>query len=223
MIALKAALPLLFLAASASTMAATTDDAQFWTTAAASGPIAGKLVGSVDTTLRFYDNASHLSYVIARGMLGWRLAPGVVAGAGYGYVRNTPEGRPSAHEHQAFQQLAYPVATVAGAKLQGRTRLEQRFFSNDPKTGWRLRQQLKLTVPLDGPTGLKGIVHTEAFVLLRQQGRSPAGLNQIRTGIGLGIPVTGKTSIEAGYLNQAVLPGDTRFNHVLAVNLVTGW
>ena len=81
-----------------------------------------------------------------------------------------------------FQQANYDILTIGKAELVGRTRLEQRWFSNLDGATWRLRQQIRLNVPLQGPKGLKAIVHTEGFVLLSTPaGSADEGVNQIRT------------------------------------------
>ena len=78
-------------------------------------------------------------------------------------------------------------------------------------------------MPLTGPVGLKAIIHSEVMALLNSQGSTPAGFNQVRTFAGLSIPLMRNTALEAGYLNQAILPGDDRINHVLSLGLVASY
>jgi hypothetical protein len=200
------------------------DDAQLWLSAAASGSIKGDLIGLFDVNTRIFDNATHVGHVQLRGGLGWRVAPGVTLGGGYSYVRTESLSGIVVHEHRIFQQASYPIVKLGKAELVGRTRLEQRWFNGVDGTLHRFRQQVRLNVPLDGPKGLRGIVYTEGLVLLnRQSERVGPGLNQVRTFAGLGIPLKGRTSLEAGYLNQAVFPGENRMAHALNLGLVTSF
>ena len=195
----------------ASARAEDRDDLQVWTS----------LTASVDGNIRYYDSAAHLGQVQVRGLLGWDVAKDVNIGAGYSYVRATPRTGKDVHENRIFQQLSFPIGKIGDAKFTARTRLEERFFSNIDGMRLRLRQQVKMSVPLTGPEGLKAIVHTEAMFLLNKQGSTAAGFNQLRTFAGLSIPLKGKTAVEAGYLNQAIFPGDNRYNHVLSLGLTT--
>jgi hypothetical protein len=192
------------------------DDAQVWLAINAAGSIKGKLEGQFDVNTRHFDNATHLGHVQVRGLLGWRFSKDVLLGAGYSYVYNESQSGRVVEEHRIFQQANFPIARIGKAQLVGRTRLEQRTFSNIDGVALRLRQQVRLNVPLEGPKGLRAIIYTEPFFLLnRPTGSAPTGLNQIRSFAGLGIPVTGNSSLEAGYMNQAIFPGQDRFNHVL--------
>ncbi len=198
------------------------DDAQIWTSYSASGQIKGDLAGAFDVAVRFTDTASRLGHLQVRGLLGWRINPGFIVGAGYSYVRTESAIGRVAHEHRMFQQASYPLFRLDGVALTGRTRLEQRSFEEISGTAWRLRQQVRATVPLRGPSGLRAVFHTEAYVLLNAPiADAPAGFNQIRTFAGLGFPLFGNTAMEAGYLNQTLFPGADRHNHVLSIGVAT--
>ncbi|WP_199554540.1 DUF2490 domain-containing protein [Sandaracinobacteroides hominis] len=198
------------------------DDAQLWLSYAASGQLKGELAGYFDTNARFYDNAGHLGHFQLRGGLGWRFAPGAIVGAGYSYVRTESLSGAVAHEHRIFEQASYPIAGIGKARLVGRTRLEHRMFEGSDPVAHRLRQQVRLNIPLHGPKGLQGIVHSEVYFLLnRPINRAPTGFNQIRTFAGLGIPLADTLTLEAGYLNQAIAVGDKPMNHAFSLGLVT--
>jgi hypothetical protein len=194
------------------------DDAQLWTQAGISGSLTGPLELHADGALRWFDNGSHLGHVQVRGMLGWRLAGGGLLGAGYTYVRSSPVPGLETHEHRPFQQLNYGIASLGAARLVGRTRLEQRFFDERAGMALRLRQQLRLNIPLKGPEGLRGVIHVEPYFLLHDPApRAPTGLNQVRTFAGLNIPVAGALSMEVGYMNQHIVAGTDRTNHALSI------
>lgn len=199
------------------------DDAQVWINAAASGKLSDSLTASFDASARFYDNASYLAQVHVRGVLGWTVAKNVQIGAGYAYARGMPRSGDDIQENRIFQQLNFPIVTLGQMRFSGRTRLEERFFSNVDGMRLRLRQQVKMTVPLKGPDGLSALVHSEVMVLLNRQGSTAAGLNQMRTFAGLSIPLQGKTALEAGYLNQAIFAGEDRFNHILSLGVTASF
>lgn len=201
-----------------------TDDAQIWLSAGTSGSLAGPLELHADGALRWYDSGAHLGHLQVRGMLAWRFSRSLMLGAGYTYVRNTAVGGRSTHEHRPFQQLNFPIASLGAAQLVGRTRLEQRFFEERSGLTWRLRQQVRLNIPLEGPDGLRAIIHVEPYFVLNRIGPNlPTGLNQVRSFAGLGIPLGGYTTLEAGYMNQAFAIADRRVNHALSLGLSRGF
>jgi hypothetical protein len=200
------------------------DDAQVWTSLSTTVRIHGDLSGFADVNTRLVDNGSQLGHLQLRGGLGWRLRPGVSVGIGYSYIRTESLSNLVAHEHRLFQQASYPLLSWRGTTLTGRTRLEQRRFNGMDETFHRLRQQLRLNIPLEGPAGLRAIVHSEAFIVLNQPSGAPStGLNQLRSFAGLGIPVANGVALEAGYLNQSIFFGEDRQNHALSLGVVTSF
>ncbi len=195
------------------------DDAQVWTAIAAAGRVSGDVIWAFDANTRFYDNASYLAHAQVRGLIGLEVAPKVAIGLGYSYVRNENAAGRVTHENRVFQQGTYALFNAGTVKFSGRTRLEQRWFSNVDGVTWRFRQQLKMAIPLEGPKGLQAVVHSEAFFLLNDPShRAPKGINQVRTFAGLDIPLARDLRLEAGYLNQT-LTYTNRTNHVLSMGL----
>lgn len=85
-------------------------------------------------------------------VIGLKLDKTTTAFIGYAYVRTDPAGPAKSHEHRIFQQLSFRIAGDGkGVTLTGRTRLEKRMFESQDGTGWRLRQQLRLTPPQRAP------------------------------------------------------------------------
>lgn len=196
------------------------DDAQVWLSLTATKRLSDSFDAVVDMNSRYFDNAAHYGHFQVRGMIGWKPDDNGLLGVGYSYVWNRSLTGSVVREHRMFQQANYDILTIGKAELVGRTRLEQRWFSNLDGATWRLRQQIRLNVPLQGPKGLKAIVHTEGFVLLSTPaGGADEGVNQIRTFAGLGIPMGRHLSLEAGYLNQSVVAGTDRMNHALSLGL----
>ena len=216
------ALAVLLLSPAAGAAGDDFDDGQLWMAASASGRISGDLTGAFDTNVRATDSASHFGHFQVRGMLGWQVSETFMAGGGYTYVwTRSPAGR-VVNEHRLFQQASFRIFAWDGGEIVGRTRLEQRTFDNADGTSWRLRQQVRANIPLRGPDGLRGIFHSELLINLNEPDDNTAsGINQMRTFAGLGIPLFGETSLEAGYMNQTVFPGANRTIHILNLGLVT--
>ena len=198
------------------------NDAQVWLSLAATKKLSSDFDLVMDMNSRHSDNATHFGHFQVRGLLGWRPPSGGLLGAGYSYVWSKSASGQVEHEHRIYQQANYKLMSIGKAELLGRTRLEERFFSDSDGMAVRVRQQLRLNIPLKGPEGLKAIVHTELLALLSSpEDDGLEGVSQVRTFAGLGIPLTKTVLLEAGYLNQAVVTGDGRVNHALSLGLNT--
>ena len=197
---------------------ATDTDTQAWSVVQASGALSDKMTLTVDGQARFSDDASRLGQVIFRPSLGWRLDTTTTVSAGYAYVRSTPKGRSTTHEHRGWQQLSYRLAGDGkGVTLTGRTRLEQRWVEDRDGTGWRMRQQVRFTTPLKD--GVRGVAWTEAFVGLNQtRWGQRDGLHLWRSFAGVSVPISKAVTLEPGYLHQrAYRTGPDQVTHAAAV------
>jgi hypothetical protein len=194
---------------------------QLWLSGIAQGPISGKLVTWLEIQPRFSLDPVRPTQLFLRPALGVQVNPGTTVLFGYVYVENYPEGRPMVREHRPWQQLQTRLAGTPGkAVLVSRTRLEQRFVVGQPDDAMRLRQFLRGQVWF-GDKGLSVIGVSEAFFGLESTpwGQN-AGFEQFRVFAALGIPLSKRTTLEAGYLNQWLLrPGEDRVNHVLNIAL----
>lgn len=107
--------------------------------------------------------------------------------------------------------------------LSSRTRIEQRWLSSGSDLGWRLRQMVRAAVPLKQGGKVALIGSAEVFVALNDTDwGARSGFDRLRTFAGLELPLSGKSSVELGYLNQyaANATGPDRMDHVAAVNLM---
>jgi hypothetical protein len=200
--------------------AAADDDAQVWLSMTATKRLSDSFDAVVDMNSRHYDNAAHHGHFQVRGLIGWKPDDDGLLGAGYSYVWSRSLSGTAVREHRIFQQASYGIRNIGKAEISGRTRLEQRWFSNQDGATWRLRQQIRLNLPLQGPKGLKAILHTEGYMLLSTPaGGGDEGVNQFRSFAGLGIPMGRHLSLEAGYLNQSIVAGTDRMNHALSLGL----
>jgi hypothetical protein len=87
--------------------------------------------------------------------------------------------------------------------------------------GWRLRQQLRAQLPLTKAGPVRAVVWNETFVGLNTTSwdRHP-GTDQVRTFLGVSLPVAQGMTVEPGYMNQTIFRiGPDRVNHVLAANI----
>ncbi len=109
----------------------------------------------------------------ARLWINRKVAQGVTASAG---IERRKEGE--VRETRLLQQVAYPLA----GPIQARTRIEQRFRSNDTRTAWRLRQRLGASFPLsDRDNAWRFAVNAETtFVLRAGRPGAQTGLTGLR-------------------------------------------
>lgn len=197
---------------------ATDEDTQAWSVVNATGALSDKMVLAFDGQARFSDDASRLGQLIIRPSVGVRLDATTTASLGYAYIRSTPRGRPTTHEHRIWQQMAYRLAGDGkGVTLTGRTRLEQRWLEGRDDTGWRVRQQVRLTAPLKDK--VRGVAWTEPFIGFNQTSWGQRdGLHLWRSFAGVSVPVSKTVTLEPGYLHQrAYRTGPDAVTHAAAV------
>lgn len=205
--------------AAAAPAAAIGEDGQAWGTINLAAPISGKLSVNVEAQARLTDDVSRLGQLSLRPSIGWRIADASTLSLGYAYLRSDPAGGAVRNEHRIWQQAAYRIAGVPdGVRLYGRTRLEQRLVEGSDDTGWRLRQQLRLTAPI-GRVGV--VLSGEPFYGFNDTGWGQRrGFDQVRTFAGINLPLNANTSLEPGYLNQVLFRhGEDRMNHIAILTL----
>lgn len=209
-------LPLLLLAA---TPAQANDLA--WVSFIAQGPVSGKLITWLEVQPRFSLDPARPTQLLLRPALGVQINPKTTFLFGYLYQEGYPEDRPTVAEHRVWQQLQTRLAgTPNKAVLVSRTRLEERFVENQPDDGVRLRQMLRGQVWVSGGSW-SVIGQSEAFFGLNSTDwGQPAGVDQWRNFIGVGVPLSKRFTLEAGYLNQWLIrPGADINNNVISVSL----
>lgn len=105
---------------------------------------------------------------------------------------------PDQEEVRLLQQVGY-----GWRALEFRTRMEQRFVSTDPNTGWRLRQRIGTTVPLsEDDDGWSLAADAELIMTLASTSENgQTGLTGVRTFVGFERGF-GRYDISLGYLRQ---------------------
>lgn len=134
-----------------------------------------------------------------------------------GGVHRSKEG--ATRETRLIQQASYPLGL---GELKGRTRLEQRFIDDAPRTGWRLRQRVGVTLPLTAAKDpWKFAANAEGFWTLRATSSTGQdGLTGLRTFVGFE-KTLGKVDLGIGYTRQQNIRKNApdRIGHAPTLNL----
>ena len=105
---------------------------------------------------------------------------------------------PDQQEVRLLQQVGYQLGLI-----DFRTRMEQRFVSTDPQTGWRVRQRIGTSVPLgDSEDSWSFAADAELVVTLRSTDPDgQTGVTGLRTFVGFEKGF-GRYDLSLGYLRQ---------------------
>jgi hypothetical protein len=216
-------IPLALLALAAPARAETISDAQAWINLTAMGSLKGRLIYFAEVQPRMFDNAERLGQLLIRPAIGWQVSPSLALYQGYAHVVQPIAGGRDVNEERSFQQVSWTVGKIGRGTLSSRTRFEQRWRSDGGDTGFRFREMLRYAHPLRADAkGTKALVYAEAFVAANDTDwGARKGFDQLRSFAGLEIPVKGRTTVEAGYLNQRVNQTRGRIgdNHVASISL----
>ena len=177
-------------------------DEQLWTAAAATVKLSDDWRVSEELVARFSDNRAGLYEIESSTLVGYRLAEGVTLWAGYVHNPQYDSGDFRVLERRAREQISFDnLARIGPGKLSGRLRFEQRWREGSEATGWRVRPQLKYSLPLRGKTALN--LSSEPFINLNRTGfQRQSGLDRVRNLVTISTPFSKSLSAEAGYLNQ---------------------
>lgn len=211
---------LAFTALCAASPALASQDTQYWQTVSigVSLPDGFKLQNEAvfrsSEAKGFYELENTLS-------VGKKVSKNVTVWLGYTFDPQYDHGNFIRREHRFRQQVNFDnLAKFGSVKVSGRLRLEERWREGQAGTGWRLRPQVKASAPLVGKTTVS--VSVEPFFNLNNTAfQTSDGLDRVRTGIAVGVPLSKKISVDFGYLNQhTFVPGATdKGDHVLTAGL----
>lgn len=197
-------IPLAAFAAAAliPTAASAASDEQIWGNASLTVKLSDKWRVSEELTARFSDNRKGLYEIESSTLVGYRVGGGVTLWAGYVHNPLYAGGDFTVMEHRAREQVTVDkLAQLGKGKLSGRLRMEQRWRDGIDGTGWRLRPQLKYSLPIGGKTALN--FSTEPFLNLNTTTfQRKGGLDRVRNLVTISTPLSNSVSGEVGYLNQ---------------------
>lgn len=198
------------------------EDQQLWANVTVIGTVRDKFAYFVEVQPRTADGVGRLGQLLLRPALGWKLSQDATLYGGYARVVLPARTGPGNHEDRFFTQLTWDLGGIAGGKVQSRSRIEHRRLASGEDTGWRLRELIRYVHPLGDPRRPRALAHLELFAALNDTDwGARAGVDQVRTFGGFEIPVFGKSTLEAGYLNQTFNDPGGRFrvNHVASLVL----
>lgn len=210
------------LLAAVASPASARDDFQQWLSVSARVKLSDKVSVQNELNARFSEDRGGLYQIQDALLLGYKLNGVLTAAAGY---VQSHEYRASDMqvERRLRQQLSMDnFAHLGGASLSGRLRTEQRWRDEAAGTAWRIRPQLKVSVPLGDKTAPSIIVSSEAFLNLNTTAfQSSEGLDRLRSTAVVSVPLPGGVRIEGGYLNQHrfVRGGPDTRDHALTASL----
>ena len=194
-------------------------DSQYWQTISVEDSITDHVVLSNETVLRmggprgFYEVEDTI-------MLGYKVTPHLTLALGYTHDPNYLQGSFTVMEHRFRQQVSIGKLKLGHATVSARLRLEERWRDGQSGMGWRMRPQVKLTVPIARHTSLA--VSHESFVDLNTVGfQTKPGFERMRNSVAIGQALSKHLSIEVGYLEQHgfVANAPDTNNHVAIVSL----
>ena len=199
--------------------AAQVTDTQAWSDLYLSAhPTKGVLV-SGEVINRTVDDLGREGQVETRLQVGHAFTPKLTGWAGW--VRFTTFNKTGADgiENHAVEQLNWTPGKLGRVAVALRTRLEQRAISGVAGTSWRVREQVRLVLPVS-KHGTSLVAWGEPFLSLNRTAAQPYVLERVRSFAGVNVPLARHVDVEAGYLNEYLhRPVSDRDNHVLSVVL----
>lgn len=218
----KLATAITLLLAMTNVNAETIEDGRIWLNLNAQGAIG-------DTNFNWYaelqprwrEEGDHFDQLIIRPALFYKLDTKSSVWLGYVKVVNHPAGKPTREENRLWQQFTYNFDKIGSVAIQSRTRLEQRRLEDASDTEHRLRQMIKLSMPLSFNPNLSAVASDEYFIKLNNTDwGGDSGFDQNRLFLGLGYKFSDHAKLEVGYLNQYVNTSTVdRMNHVISTTV----
>lgn len=212
--------PLLFAAACGFATPALADDTQYWQTVTVTVALPDNFKVQNEAVFRTSD-AKGFYELENNFMVGKKVNKVTTLWLGYTFDPQYNHGTFTRREHRFRQQVNFDGFAVLGkVKLSGRVRLEERWREGLTGTAWRLRPQIKASMPLTGKATIS--VASEPFFNLNNTAFQTAdGLDRMRNSISVGVPLGKHVNIDVGYLNQHgfVPNGPDTTDHVLTAGL----
>lgn len=196
--------------------AATDNDIQTWNLVVATGRLLPdtKFKFWLEPQQRVSIDGSDFTQTILRPGIGYELTPATSLWVGYAWIyTEQPFSGLVVKENRIWQQLLWKKS-FNQIDFTNRLRLEERFFQPNTNTAWRLREFVKLAIPINQSPKLYLASTNELFFHLNNFNNRPnRGFDQNRFFIGLGYKFTKTLVGELGYLNQYIRRvGNTNFD-----------
>lgn len=170
---------------------------------------------------RHFNRGSGADQYLLRGGVGYGLNPTMSLWFGVDLFVTDPDGAPSRNEQRLWQQFSWSAASWDWGSLSLRTRLEERKLENADDIGLRLRQLVSLAVPIPSQD-ITLVASTEHFVNVDDTDfGARSGFDQLRSFLGVRMPMTERAALEAGYMNQLINRSGQRdaVNHTAMLHL----
>lgn len=167
------------------------EDGELWLNPSVTRAIDERTSFQLETAQRFRDEPRLDTYFV-RGWLKRKDADGNTWSFGVEQRWNGSDEE----EQRLLQQVSYSVG-----RIDMRTRMEQRFVSTDPDTGWRIRQRIGTSLPV-GESDWTLTGDAELFVTLKStEPGGQTGVTGLRTFVGFERSF-GRYDLSLGYLRQ---------------------
>lgn len=173
------------------------EDEQLWLQANASIGVAEDTRLTIEAIGRFGDRGGGFIHDELGALASFTVAEGIEVAVGYRHVDDYDHGRAKPNE----ERLRQIVTVTLNRNLAARLRFEQRFQASGTETAFRVRPQLRFTLPVgDGMSLFATQEHFVNFNETRWGVRS--GYERMRNAVGLSVPLSPKIKADLGYLNQ---------------------
>lgn len=175
-------------------------DSELWLTGQGQIALDKKTRIETEITSRMSDDSGGLYEIEIAGGAARTVGNGFSIGGAYVRTINYSRGSVTRTEDRFRVQAGWSGA-LGKVKLSTRARLEHRSRSDGDEIGYRLRPQVKASLPVGGPYSL--FASHESFIPLDDTDWGQrAGYERMRNAVGLAWKASDALSIEVGYLNQ---------------------
>lgn len=200
--------------------AAHAGDSQVWATATAQVGLGGKWRAHNELVVRDSDGRGFYE-VEENLMVGYKADKHVTLWLGYTFNPLYNHGSHLITEQRFRQQVNLDnVLALGPVRLGGRVRLEERWRPGFGGAAWRLRPQVKASLPIHGKTVLSA--SHESFIDLNTNAfQRVAGEERMRNAVAISTPLSKRFTAEVGYLEQHGFSrtGRDTHDHVLTLGL----
>ena len=208
---------MIFVLAPAPVLAQQTDE-QLWLQANATTSVSKDAEVTLESVSRVGDRAGGFYHAEIGGWVTFTVAKGVEVADGYRHVEDWDHGASLPNEERLRQQ----VAITLGGGFAVRVRGEQRFNSAGPQVGFRIRPQLRYSLPVGGKGFALFVAHEDFFNLNTTGWGQRGGYERMRNTVGFTVPLSPRLKADIGYLNQYRFGRDgarDRMDHIATMSV----